>query len=114
MKNVLVHNGYTGSVEFSDEDEIFFGKIVGIRDLVTFEADSVARLKKAFRDAVEDYIATCKELGKDPDKVYKGSFNVRLKTKIHRLAAIKSATLKMSLNQFVEKVLEKEIAGDHK
>jgi predicted HicB family RNase H-like nuclease len=110
MKNVLEHKGYTGSVEFSDEDEVFFGKIVGIRDLVTFEADSVVKLKKAFRDAVEDYIATCKELGKDPDKEYKGSFNVRLKPKIHRLAAIKSATLKMSLNQFVEKVIEKEIA----
>jgi predicted HicB family RNase H-like nuclease len=112
MKNVLEHKGYTGSVEFSDEDEVFFGKIVGIRDLVTFEADSVVKLKKAFKDAVEDYIATCKELGKDPDKEYKGSFNVRLKPKIHRLAAIKSATLKMSLNQFVEKVIEKEIVGN--
>lgn len=111
MKNVLEHKGYTGSVEFSNTDETFFGKIVGIRDLVTFEADSVVKLKKAFKEAVEDYIATCIELGKDPDKEYKGSFNVRLKPKIHRLAAIKSATLKMSLNQFVEKVLEKEIAG---
>lgn len=111
MKNVLEHKGYTGSVEFSNTDETFFGKIVGIRDLVTFEADSVVKLKKAFKEAVEDYITTCKELGKDPDKEYKGSFNVRLKPKIHRLAAIKSATLKMSLNQFVEKVLEKEIAS---
>jgi predicted HicB family RNase H-like nuclease len=112
MKNVLEHKGYTGYVEFSDEDEVFFGRIVGIRDLVTFEADSVVKLKKAFKDAVEDYIATCKKLGKDPDKEYKGSFNVRLKPKIHRLAAIKSATLKMSLNQFVEKVIEKEIVGN--
>ena len=111
MKNVLEHKGYTGSVEFSNTDETFFGKIVGIRDLVTFEADTVVKLKKAFKEAVEDYITTCKELGKDPDKEYKGSFNVRLKPKIHRLAAIKSATLKMSLNQFVEKVLEKEIAS---
>ena len=111
MKNVLEHKGYTGSAEFSNTDETFFGKIVGIRDLVTFEADSVIKLKKAFKEAVEDYITTCKELGKDPDKEYKGSFNVRLKPKIHRLAVIKSATLKMSLNQFVEKVLEKEIAS---
>ena len=111
MKNVLEHKGYTGSVEFSNTDETFFGKIVGIRDLVSFEADSVVKLKRAFKEAVEDYITTCKELGKDPDKEYKGSFNVRLKPKIHRLAAIKSATLKMSLNQFVEKVLEKEIAS---
>src|SRR5882757_5339585 len=99
MKNVLEHKGYSGSVEFSSVDETFFGKIVGIRDLVSFEADSVAKLKKAFKEAVEDYIATCEELGKDPDKEYKGSFNVRLKPKIHRLAAIRSATPKMSLNQ---------------
>ena len=111
MKNVLEYKGYTGSVEFGNTDETFFGKIVGIRDLVTFEADTVVKLKKAFKEAVEDYITTCKELGKDPDKEYKGSFNVRLKPKIHRLAAIKSATLKMSLNQFVEKVIEKEIAS---
>lgn len=111
MKNVLEHKDYSGTVEFSAEDEVFFGKIVGIRDLVTFEADSVTKLKKAFKEAVEDYITTCSALGKDPDKEYKGSFNVRLKPKIHRLAAIKSASQRMSLNQFVEKVLEKELAG---
>ncbi len=109
MKNVLQHKGYTGSVEFSATDETFFGKIVGIRDLVTFEANSVAKLKKAFKEAVEDYMAMCQEFGKHPDHEYKGSFNVRLKPKIHRLAAIRSAMQNMSLNQFVEKVIEKEV-----
>lgn len=111
MKNVLQHKGYTGSVEFSATDEVFFGKILGIRDLVTFEADTVAKLKRAFKQAVEDYLATCSQFGKDPDKEYKGSFNVRLKPKIHRLAAIRSATQHISLNQFVEKILERELAG---
>lgn len=58
MKNVLEYNGYSGSVEFSAEDEVFFGKLIGIKDVVTFEADTVARLKKAFRDAVDDYVVT--------------------------------------------------------
>jgi len=110
MKNVLEHKGYLGSVEFSPDDEVFFGRITGIRDVVTFEGDSVSKLKKAFRDAVEDYISMCKELGKDPDKEFKGSFNVRVKPKIHRLAVMKSAALKISLNQFVEQAIQKELS----
>lgn len=109
MKNVLEYKGYLGSVEFSADDEVFFGKITGIRDVVTFEGDSVTKLKKAFKDTVEDYIITCKQLGKEPDKEFKGSFNVRVKPKVHRLAVMKSAALKMSLNQFVEKAIEQQL-----
>ena len=112
MKNYLEYKKYKGSVEFSADDEVFFGRILGIRDVVTFEADSVIRLKKAFKDAVEDYLHTCKIHGKVPDKEFKGSFNVRLKPRIHRLAAIKSSALKISLNQFVERVIEKELVDD--
>lgn len=110
MKNVLEHKGYTGTVEFNAEDEVFFGKLNGIRDMVSFEADSVIKLKKAFKDAVEDYIETCSKLGKDPDKEFKGSFNVRIKPRLHRLAVIKSTAMKISLNQFVEQVIAKEVA----
>jgi predicted HicB family RNase H-like nuclease len=109
MKNVLEYKGYSGTVEFSAEDEVFFGKLAGIKDVVTFEADSVLKLKKAFREAVDDYLSTCTELEKDPEKEFKGSFNVRIKPSIHRLAVIKSSTLKISLNKFVEQVLEKEV-----
>ncbi|HRW98945.1 MAG TPA: type II toxin-antitoxin system HicB family antitoxin [Cyclobacteriaceae bacterium] len=110
MKNALTYRGYTGTVDFSNDDEIFFGKIIGINDLVTFEADTVQKLKRNFKDAVDDYIDTCAKLKKDPDKEYKGSFNVRVKPSLHRKAAIKSASLNISLNQLVEKALEKEVA----
>jgi predicted HicB family RNase H-like nuclease len=109
MKNVIEYKGYSGTVEFSADDDVFFGKINGIRDVVTFEADSVQKLKKAFREAVDDYIKTCEQLGKDPDKEFKGSFNIRIKPRVHRLAVIKSASMKISLNQFVERALEKEV-----
>ena len=111
MKNVLEYKGYSGTVEFNAADEIFFGQIAGIRDVVTFEADTVARLKKAFKESVDDYIITCEKLEKQVDKEYKGSFNVRIKPKIHRLAAVRSASLRISLNQLVEKALEKEVEG---
>ncbi len=109
MKNVLEYRGYTGSVEFSGQDKVFFGKLIGIRDTVTFEADTVRKLVRAFEESVDDYLSTCKLKGKEPDKAFKGSFNVRVKPSTHRLAVIKSAALKISLNQFVEQVLEKEV-----
>lgn len=109
MKNMLTYKGYSGSVEYSADDEILYGKIIGVRDTVTFEGDTVTKLKKAFKEAVNDYIETCQQLGRDTDKEYKGSFNVRIKPSIHRLAAVRSAALKISLNQLVEKALEKEV-----
>ncbi len=109
MKNVLEFKGYVGSVEFNADDKVFFGKIIGIRDVVTFESATVKELTKAFQESVTDYLQTCKEMGKDPDKEFKGSFNVRIKPNIHRLIAAKSAVMKVSLNHFVEKVLVKEV-----
>ncbi len=109
MKNVLEYKGYTGSVEFSADDKIFFGKIIGLRDVVTFEGETVKQLTKAFQESVDDYLESCKALGKDPDKEFKGSFNVRLTPKTHRLAAMKSAAMKISLNNFVERVIAKEV-----
>jgi predicted HicB family RNase H-like nuclease len=66
MKNVLEFKDYTGSVEFSAKDNVFFGKIVGIRDAVTFEGSTVEELTKAFHESVNDYLDTCKKMGKDP------------------------------------------------
>ncbi|MCE2732373.1 MAG: type II toxin-antitoxin system HicB family antitoxin [Cyclobacteriaceae bacterium] len=109
MKNVLEYKGFAGSVEFSADDQVFFGKIVGIRDVVTFEGATVKELTKAFHESVNDYLETCKKMGKEPDKEFKGSFNVRVKPIIHRLIAVRSAAMKVSLNHFVEKVLEREV-----
>ena len=66
--NMLKYNDFYGSVEYSASDECFFGKIIGTADLVTFEGKSVDNLKKAFREAVEDYLVLCKEAGKEPQK----------------------------------------------
>ena len=110
MKNVLRYKGYHGSVEFSPEDGVFFGKIVGIRDVVTFEGKSVAEITKSFHCMVDDYLTTCKELGKEPEKEFNGSFNVRLKPHLHKLASIRSSTLKISLNKFVEQAVEKAVS----
>ena len=68
MNEVLEYRSYYASVNFNAEDEVFHGKIIGINDLVTFEATTIRELKKAFHDAVDDYLETCKSIGKDPEK----------------------------------------------
>jgi predicted HicB family RNase H-like nuclease len=101
MTDILQYEGYFASVHFSAEDEVFFGKIIGINDSVTFEGGTVKELKKAFHEAVDDYLETCKQLGKEPEKMYKGSFNVRIPSELHRQATLYSAAKNMSLNEFV-------------
>lgn len=112
MSNVLKYKDYRGLVEYSDEDSTFFGKIFGIDDLITFEGSSVKELKKAFQDAVNDYLETCKEIGKKPEKEYKGQFNVRVPVKLHRLAARRAAVNRITLNKFVENALKKALQSE--
>ena len=105
MENVIKHKDYIGSVSYNAEDEVFHGKIIGINDLVTFEAQDAKKLKKAFIEAVEDYIKTCKDLNKEPEKIYKGSFNVRVQPELHRDAAMVATEQSVTLNKFVESAI---------
>ena len=107
--NLLKYKGFYGSVEYSAVDECFFGKIIGTADLVTFEGESVDGLQKAFIEAVEDYLVLCKEVGKEPQKSYKGSFNIRISPELHRDAAMTASRRGISLNAFVEKAIYDEV-----
>lgn len=109
MKDLLEHKGFLGSVHFSTDDEIFFGKIEGIDDLITFEGESVQHLKEGFISAVDDYMDICKNHNKSPEKSFKGSFNVRIPTELHKKAFRKSLLEGVSLNQFVVQAIEKEL-----
>jgi predicted HicB family RNase H-like nuclease len=108
VKDVLRYKDFIGSVHFSADDECFFGKIEGIDDLVTFEGRDVGELKRAFREAADDYIDLCRKAGKPLFKSYVGSFNIRMPAELHQKAARKSALLGISLNQFVQRAVEKE------
>ncbi|NTW68579.1 MAG: type II toxin-antitoxin system HicB family antitoxin [Chlorobiaceae bacterium] len=113
MKDVLLYKDYVGSVHFNADDEVFFGKIEGIEDLVSFEGNSVIELKKAFHEAVNDYIELCKEIGKKTDKSYKGSFNVRIAPDLHKNAKRLALMKGISLNQFIQKAVEEEVIREH-
>lgn len=112
MNDIIQYKGYYAEIHFSAEDEVFYGKLIGINDLVNFEADSVKELKKAFNEAVEDYLKTCETMGKLPDKTYKGSFNVRIPSELHRQAAIFAAIKKVTLNDFVRYAIDLTISKE--
>ena len=109
MTDILMYKNFVGSVHFSSEDEIFHGKLTGVDDLVTFEGESVQNLKKAFEEAVDDYLALCETIGKSPTKSFKGSFNVRINPGLHKKAAYRSAEKGVSLNQFVEQAISEKV-----
>jgi predicted HicB family RNase H-like nuclease len=112
MSDILQYKGYYADINFSASDEVFYGKLIGINDLVNFEADSVKELVKAFHEAVEDYLETCDEVGKAPEKTYKGSFNVRIPAELHRKAAIFAAIKKVTLNDYVRYAIDTTIAKE--
>lgn len=109
MKDILQYKDFIGSVHFSADDGVFFGKIEGINDLVTFEGTTVEEIKNAFQEAVEDYIDICKQTGKSLQKSYKGSFNIRIAPELHKKAVQKSVIRGISLNKLVQQAIEKEV-----
>ena len=109
MKATMSYKDYQGSVEYSDEDNIFFGRLIGINDRILFEGDSVETLRNNFQEAVEDYLEICKKLGKKPEKTYKGTFNVRISPALHRNLAIYSASHGKTLNSAVEEAIRNYI-----
>jgi len=109
MSNLLEYKGYIGRVDFSAEDRVFHGKIEFINDLVTFEAMSVDQLEEEFKNAVDDYLETCKKLDVKPQKSFKGTFNVRISPELHREAAFQAVKRRLSLNRLVEEAIKHEI-----
>lgn len=106
MKDVIIYKDYIGSVHYNTEDEVFYGKLEGVNDLISYEGSSVSELKSAFEEAVDDYLELCKLNGKEPEKVYKGSFNIRIKPELHKLAAQRALIEGKSLNQYIEEAIE--------
>lgn len=108
---MMKHKGYTGTVWFDDEAEIFYGEVMGIRDVITFQAESVAELKKAFKESVEDYLNLCKERGESPDKPFSGQFPIRASAEDHRIFYLAAVREQKSLNAWAVEKLKSAAAG---
>ena len=107
MSNAIDYKDYNGSVEFSGEDRVFHGRVVGIRDMVTFEGVSVGELEVNSRNAVDEYLQFCENEGKQPDTPFKGTFQVRVSRELHKKAAMRAQESHVKLNKVVTEALEK-------
>lgn len=103
--NTMGYKGFVARIEYDDEDEIFHGRIAGINDVIGFHADTVAGLKAAFREAVDDYVETCAKAGKQPEKPYSGKMMFRVSPEVHASAALAAQVAGKSLNQWGEEAI---------
>ena len=106
---MMEYKGYFAKVEFDDEANIFHGEIINLRDVITFEGETVDELRTALVDSVEDYLAFCKERGEEPDKPYSGRFLVRVEPELHKTLVIQARKNGKSLNTLVHDALLKEV-----
>ena len=106
MSQTLQYRGYDGSVLYSAEDKMLHGRVLGIRDMISFGGTDVRSLEENFRDAIDDYLQFCKNRGKTPDTPFKGSFNVRVPEELHQRAALYAEEHDLKLNTVVQLALK--------
>ncbi len=109
MKNAMIYRDYTARVAFDAHDRIFFGRLAGIRDIVTFHGRTVEELEAAFKEAVDHYLDTCAKLGDEPNKPYSGKLTLRIPPNVHSAIATAAEVSGKSLNKWVSDVLEEAV-----
>lgn len=102
--NILNYKGYQGRVEFSAEDNCLFGKVLGIKSLLSFEGKDADEVRRDFESCVDDYLAACAEKGVEPETPFRGSFNVRVSPEIHRGLVLRAMSEGLSMNALVSKI----------
>ena len=110
-QNCFEYKGYHTRIEFDYDSLSLYGKIEGIDDLVLFESEDASEIENEFHKAVDDYLVLCEENGKEPQKEYKGVFNVRVSPEIHRKLSVIAFKSEETLNAIVEKALEEYVNG---
>ena len=107
MAQALTYRGYSARVEYSPEDEVLVGRVVGITDLVSFHGESVTEMRQAFHDAVDSYLISFEARGEPPQKPYSGQVMFRIPPELHARAATSAASSGKSLNQWATEVIER-------
>ena len=111
MSKMMEYKNYHAQIEYDSEDEIFVGRVYGIVDSLNFHGTSVAELEEMFHQSIDNYLRMCEETGKEPDKEFKGSFNVRISPELHRGISLQAALEGVSLNQYVSRALERSLTS---
>lgn len=106
----MTYKGYAARIEYSDEDECLVGRVAGIVDVIGFHGESVEQVRRAFEEAVDDYIATCEKLGRTPQKPASGQFNVRMEPELHFALASAAEAHGKSMNAWLVELVRKSVA----
>jgi predicted HicB family RNase H-like nuclease len=104
--NTMSHKGYTARVEYDERDNIFVGRILGIRSIISFHGETVAELRSEFELAIKEYLADCKREGIHPEKPASGKLLLRVPPEIHGQALVAAQAAGKSLNQWATEVLQ--------
>ncbi|MGF1539016.1 MAG: type II toxin-antitoxin system HicB family antitoxin [Pleurocapsa sp.] len=105
----MKYKGYEAIVEFDEVDQLFFGRVINTRDVISFDGKTVDELKQSFEAVIDEYLEDCKNEGKDPDKPFSGQFNLRITSELHQKITIQAKKQNVSLNTFVVQALEKTV-----
>jgi predicted HicB family RNase H-like nuclease len=109
--NKLTYKGYTARVEFDERDEIFVGRVLGIRAIIGFHGDTVTELKSKFSSAIDDFLLQCKEEGLKPEKPASGQLMLRVPPELHHAALITAQSNGLSLNQWAVQTFEQAVSA---
>jgi len=107
--NTMSYKGYTARVEYDERDNIFVGRILGIRSIISFHGETVAELRAEFEHAVKDYLAECKKDGLHPEKPASGKLLLRVPPEVHGRALVAAQAAGKSLNQWATEVLQQAV-----
>ncbi|NMM50620.1 type II toxin-antitoxin system HicB family antitoxin [Marinigracilibium pacificum] len=108
----LNYKGYAGSIEYSPDDNLLYGKVLGIKGLISYEGETGKQLEQDFIQAINEYLNDCKVKGIMAEKPFKGSFNVRISAKLHEKVALMAMELKTSLNNLVAEAIREKVTNE--
>jgi len=104
--NTMSHKGYTARLDYDERDNIFVGRVLGLRSIISFHGETVSDLRHEFEVAIEDFLRDCKEQGIKPEKPASGKLMLRVSPEIHGAALVAAQASGKSLNQWATEVLE--------
>jgi len=112
MSSTMNHRGYTARIEYDERDDIFVGRVLGVRTIISFHGATVDELRAEFKQAVDDYLLECEEKGIAPEKPASGKLLLRVPPEVHGQALVRAQASGKSLNQWITELLQREVAAD--
>lgn len=108
---MIEYKEYTGVFDFDPERDIFHGTVINTNDVISFYGSSINELRKEMRKSIDEYLAFCREHGRSPEKPFSGKLILRTNPELHRRVALEAARHRLSMNAYLQEVLEKAVAG---